>query len=53
MIVMQVILLKIALDHRPAPSSKGGEAAIPFAHAGHEEEYRRPYDFWQWRTPKP
>ncbi|KAH6686256.1 PQ loop repeat protein [Plectosphaerella plurivora] len=53
MIVVQVILLKIALDHRLPPSSKGGEAAVPFALAGQEEEYRRPFDFWQWRTPKP
>jgi hypothetical protein len=53
MIVVQVILLKIALDHRPPPSSKGGEAAVPFALVGQEEEYRRPFDFWQWRTPKP
>ncbi|KAK0719921.1 hypothetical protein B0H67DRAFT_484453 [Lasiosphaeris hirsuta] len=56
MVVVQVILLKIALDHRPSPSSKGGEAAVPFARAQdglglfHGE---RPYTFWQWKSPKP
>jgi hypothetical protein len=51
---MQVILLKIALDHRPAPSSKGGDAALPFAVAQDGPlGVRRPYSFWQWRSPKP
>ncbi|RAL62773.1 hypothetical protein DID88_004615 [Monilinia fructigena] len=35
MITMQTMLLKVALDHRPSPSSKGGDAALPFA--GHRE----------------
>ncbi|KAI0525689.1 hypothetical protein F5B22DRAFT_356070 [Xylaria bambusicola] len=50
-IFMQLILLKIALDHRPA---RGGEAAIPFA-GPHDGilGIRRPYNFWQWRSPKP
>lgn len=51
---MQLLLLKIALDHRPAPSAKGGDAALPFA--GAKEglwEKQRPYKFWQWRSPKP
>lgn len=54
MIVIQVVLLKVALDHRPGPSSKGGEAAVPFA-AGREGDsgFSRPYNFWQWRSPKP
>ncbi|GAP84135.1 putative pq loop repeat protein [Rosellinia necatrix] len=53
-IFMQVILLKIALDHRPAPSSRGGEAAVPFV--GSQEGIsgmQRPYNFWKWRSPKP
>ena len=55
MIAVQVILLKIALDHRPPPSSKGGEAADPFAGAsdGGLLDAQRPYNFWQWRSPKP
>jgi solute carrier family 66, member 2 len=55
MIAMQVVLLKIALDHRPPPSSKGGDAAAPFS-AAHETNIfsrKRPYSFWQWRSPKP
>ncbi|KAI0969808.1 hypothetical protein F4678DRAFT_154498 [Xylaria arbuscula] len=53
-VFMQVILLKIALEHRPAPSSRGGDAAIPFA--GSQDGLsglRRPYNFWQWRSSKP
>lgn len=51
---MQVILLKIALDHRPAPSSRGGDAAIPFSGSqGGLPGLRRPYNFWQWRSSKP
>lgn len=50
MVAMQVVLLKIALDHRPAPYSRGGDAAVPFARVN---ESRRPFDFWQWRSPKP
>lgn len=54
MIVIQLVLLKIALDHRPSPSSKGGEAAIPFAGARDREfDIPRPYNFWQWRSHKP
>lgn len=55
MVVIQVVLLKIALDNRPPPTSKGGEAAVPFARAHGEGffEQARPYNFWQWRSPKP
>lgn len=55
MIVMQVILLKIALDHRLPPSAKGGEAATPFANVNDGPVFgaQRPYHFWQWRSPKP
>ncbi|KAB5563334.1 PQ loop repeat protein [Coniochaeta sp. 2T2.1] len=55
MVAVQLVVLKIALDHRPPPTSKGGEAATPFAGA-HEHgifEKPRPYGFWQWRSPKP
>lgn len=54
MIAIQLVLLKVALDHRPGPSSKGGETANPFAGA-REGEFgvQRPYNFWQWRSPKP
>ncbi|KAK0615909.1 hypothetical protein B0T17DRAFT_360219 [Bombardia bombarda] len=54
MVFIQLILLKVALDHRPSPSSKGGEAAVPFARAQDGfMERPRPYNFWQWRSPKP
>lgn len=54
MIAIQLVLLKVALDHRPSPSSKGGEAAMPFA-ASREGDLGvpRPFHFWQWRSPKP
>ncbi|ERT02098.1 hypothetical protein HMPREF1624_00395 [Sporothrix schenckii ATCC 58251] len=71
MVAVQLVLLKIALDNRPPPSGKTGEA--PFA--GLDGRTRsvsfsmtsasnsptgggglfanRPYNFWQWRSPKP
>ncbi|KAH6611062.1 hypothetical protein Trco_001082 [Trichoderma cornu-damae] len=52
MVGMQMALLKIALDHRPPPSNKGGEAGLPFA-AAEGLFAQRPYNFWQWRSPKP
>jgi hypothetical protein len=54
MIAIQLILLKVALDNRPSHSSKGGEASLPFA-AAHQGilSGSRPYNFWQWRSPKP
>ncbi|KAH7318651.1 hypothetical protein B0I35DRAFT_325714, partial [Stachybotrys elegans] len=50
MVGVQVILLKVALDHRPPPSNKGGEAGLPFAGA-HDGlmNLQRPFNFWQWR----
>ncbi|EFX01242.1 pq loop repeat protein [Grosmannia clavigera kw1407] len=61
MVAVQVLLLKVALDHRPAPSSKGGEGALPFAglepgkhsSSGGGIFAKRPYNFWQWRSQKP
>ncbi|KAI1339064.1 hypothetical protein F5Y15DRAFT_384698 [Xylariaceae sp. FL0016] len=51
---IQIILLKIALEHRPSPSSRGGDAALPFTGARDGlSGQRRPYNFWQWRSPKP
>jgi len=44
-IVVQILLLKVALDHRPPP------IVTPFAASpGHST---RPYNFWQWRSPRP
>ncbi|PMD37334.1 hypothetical protein L207DRAFT_432181 [Hyaloscypha variabilis F] len=54
MITIQLVLLKVALDHRPSPSSKGGDLAVPFSGARDREfEIPRPYNFWQWRSHKP
>ncbi|KAK2748497.1 hypothetical protein FQN57_000630 [Myotisia sp. PD_48] len=56
MIFVQGILLKIALDNRPPPSSKNGIEHIPFSSHGsgaHSGGYARPYGFWQWRTTRP
>lgn len=59
MIIMQTILLKVALDHRPGPSHKGGDAAMPFAGSSQGgaaavlHDLKRPYNFWQWRSHKP
>ncbi|CAD6500415.1 BgTH12-07592 [Blumeria graminis f. sp. triticale] len=53
MIFIQLILLKLALEYRPSVSSKGGESAMPFVHVKDQYGYfRRPYQFWQWRSPK-
>ncbi|CAG8956023.1 hypothetical protein HYFRA_00008879 [Hymenoscyphus fraxineus] len=52
MMIMQTLLLKVALDNRPGPASKGGDAATPFA--GHRDgAFVRPFNFWKWRSPKP
>ncbi|KAL1874754.1 hypothetical protein VTK73DRAFT_231 [Phialemonium thermophilum] len=54
MVGIQLLLLKTALDHRPPPSSKGGDASSPFAAAREGFwDMPRPYNFWQWRSPKP
>ncbi|KAJ3458571.1 hypothetical protein FSOLCH5_010488 [Fusarium solani] len=53
MIIVQVVLLKVALDYRPPPPTKGGEAGLPFA--GGDDTlfgFQRPYNFWQWRSPR-
>lgn len=46
MIVVQLTLLKVALDHRPAEH-------IPFAGVKSGRDTPRPYNFWQWRTQRP
>ncbi|GME33608.1 Pq loop repeat protein [Neofusicoccum parvum] len=46
MIFVQVLLLHVALMHRPPPTSQH----TPFA-AGHATP--RPYNFWQWRPRRP
>ncbi|KAJ4145529.1 hypothetical protein LMH87_004377 [Akanthomyces muscarius] len=61
MVGMQLALLKIALDNRPSPSSKGGESSQPFNGMQANEKgfvesimnFERPYNFWQWKADKP
>lgn len=54
MVAIMLVLLKVALDNRPGPSHKGGEAAMPFAGSREGElGVKRPYNFWQWKSPKP
>lgn len=55
MVVVQLILLKIALEHRPLPATKGGEGSMPFSglERGSPFDIQRPYNFWQWRSHKP
>ncbi|CAK7263372.1 hypothetical protein SEPCBS119000_000437 [Sporothrix epigloea] len=56
MVIVQLVLLKIALDNRTPQSVKGGDAAVPFSGVGQSGAgifANRPYNFWQWRSPKP
>lgn len=61
MVGMQVLLLKIGLDNRPAPSARGGDGSQPFSGVSGRRggvldalsDFERPYNFWQWRSPKP
>ncbi|PSN74366.1 PQ loop repeat protein [Corynespora cassiicola Philippines] len=43
MIIVHLLCLHVALSNRPAPSH------LPFQPAA----AKRPYDFWQWRSPRP
>jgi hypothetical protein len=49
---VQAILLKVALDNRPAPGQKSGIEHIPFSGA-EDKGFARPYDFWQWKNARP
>ncbi|KAL2845974.1 hypothetical protein BJX68DRAFT_128365 [Aspergillus pseudodeflectus] len=53
MIGVQLVLLKVALDNRPAPGHKSGVEHIPFSDANGDRGFARPYDFWQWKNAKP
>lgn len=50
MIFVQLLLLKVALDNRPAPGIKGGIEHAPFSE---HEDSGRPYNFWKWKNTKP
>lgn len=55
MIGVQLTLLKVALDNRPAPGMKNGIEHAPFSNSGPEfdDGFSRPYNFWQWRSVRP
>lgn len=49
MIIVQTTLLHVALTNR-ASSDPSEDLARPFAPVRSD---KRPYDFWQWRSPRP
>jgi len=59
MIVVQLVLLKVALDNRAPTGARDGLQHTPFQ--GYTAENglkdllsgRRPYNFWQWGSSKP
>ncbi|KAL4870255.1 hypothetical protein BDV12DRAFT_63702 [Aspergillus spectabilis] len=51
MIAVQLVLLKVALDNRPAPGQRSGLEHIPFS--SDDKGFVRPYDFWQWKNARP
>ena len=53
MIVVQLVLLKIALLHRPPPSSLSTPFAPALSSSLSSGAHKRPYNFWQWRNPRP
>lgn len=52
MILVQMALLKVALDNRPSAGAKNGIEHSPFSGAA-DGGFSRPYDFWQWKSTKP
>lgn len=55
MIVVQLILLKVALDNRPPLGVKDGLEHAPFSGYASDAPltFTRPYSFWQWRSSRP
>lgn len=51
MILVQLVLLKVALDNRPVDLPYAAAAAAASASSG--AGGRRPYSFWQWRRRRP
>ncbi|KAJ6034372.1 hypothetical protein N7499_001578 [Penicillium canescens] len=52
MIVVQMTMLKVALDNRPSPGGLNGIEHAPFS-GGSDSGSSRPYEFWQWKNTKP
>jgi hypothetical protein len=59
MILVQTVLLKVALDNRPPSGMRDGLEHAPFSAYNREGVVqqilsgKRPYQFWQWPTPRP
>lgn len=59
MIVVQLVLLKVVLDHRAPPGARDGLEHIPFSAYTAEKTLqellsgKRPYNFWRWQSSKP
>ncbi|KAK5058631.1 hypothetical protein LTR84_010895 [Exophiala bonariae] len=59
MIIVQLVLLKVALDNKAPTGVRDGVEHTPFhgytASSGIQDllEGRRPYDFWRWGSSKP
>ncbi len=59
MIVVQLVLLKVALDNKAPTGARDGLEHTPFHGYTAEDGLkdllagRRPYDFWQWNSSKP
>ncbi|KAI1943657.1 hypothetical protein LOZ58_001831 [Ophidiomyces ophidiicola] len=51
MIAVQMLLLKVALDHRP--QSPVDHTPFIGQLPGGKDGFRRPFDFWQWRATRP
>jgi hypothetical protein len=52
MIIVQLVMLKVALDNRPSTGGRNGIEHAPFSGAG-SNATARPYEFWQWKNDKP
>lgn len=53
MIVVQIAMLKVALDNRPSAGVRNGIEHTPFSGGNSDGSSSRPYEFWQWKATKP
>ena len=53
MIVVQITMLKVALDNRPSAGVRNGIEHTPFSGGNSDGSSSRPYEFWQWKATKP
>ena len=58
MIIVQLVLLKVALDNRAPQGTSGGLEHKPFSEYRLDEalqdiiDGKRPFDFWRWKSSK-